>query len=338
MKSNPVTSRDVARLAGVSQATVSRTMADRSVSADTRDRVRRAMDELGYVPHAGATAMKTRRTNTIGVVVADIVNPFYQEILDELTIEISRRGLRVVVWNTGEGSQRDALIAIREKAIDGVIFTTATEESAELQIAVERDSPVVLINRSVAGVECDEVVSENRTGAASVADYLIENHRSNAAFIGGAANASTSAERRDGFLGRMRELGHPLADDTIFDAGYSHEISRELTANLLARPTPPAAIFCANDYMAFGALDAMRASGLNSRDAPWVIGFDDVAMASWTSFDLTTVQQPTREMARAGVQLLLERISDPSAPPTKRVFPCRLIERGSTASSVLAVQ
>jgi LacI family transcriptional regulator len=332
---NPVTSRDVARLAGVSQATVSRTMADGSVSPATRARVRRAMDELGYVPHAGATAMKTRRTDTIGVVVADIANPFYQEILDELTNEISRHGLRVVVWNTGEGSQRDALIAIREKATDGVIFTTATEESAELRIAVERKSPLVLINRSVAGVECDQVVSENHAGAASVADFLVERHRSDSAFIGGPVNASTSIERRDGFLSRMAELGHPLADDAIFDARYSHEISRRITEELLARATPPEAIFCANDYMAFGALDAVRGSGMDPAGAPWVIGFDDVAMAAWTSFDLTTVRQPSREMARAGVRLLLQRISDPSSPATRCVFACQLIERGSTATASL---
>jgi len=305
-------------------------MADGRVSADTRARVLAAMAALGYVPHAAATTMKTRRTNTIGVVVADIANPFYQEILDELSRDISSKGLRVVVWNTGEGSQSDALAAIRERAVDGVIFTTATEESAELHAAIERESPVVLINRSVPGIECDEVVSENRVGAASVADFLIERHRVAVAFIGGASNASTSVERRDGFLGRMRELGHPLPDELIYNARYSHEISREITAALLDRPTPPTAIFCANDYMAFGALDAVRASGLSQLEAPWVIGFDDVAMASWASFDLTTVRQPSKDMARKGVQLLLNRIADPAAPVTTHVFGCRLIERGST--------
>ena len=327
-----VTSRDVARVAGVSQATVSRTMADGSVSPGTRARVLAAMDELGYVPHAAATAMKTRRTNTIGVVVADIANPFYQEVLDELTKDISSRALRVVVWNTGDGSQSDALTAIREKAVDGVIFTTATQESEELRTAVERNSPLVLINRSVPGVECDEVVSENRRGAASVADFLVRHHREAAAFIGGAPNASTSVERRDGFLGRMRELGHPLPDELIRSGDYSHEVSREIAEELLGRPTPPTAIFCANDYMAFGALDAVRARGLNPLEAPWIIGFDDVAMASWASFDLTTVRQPSRQMARKGVELLLARISDPGSAVTTHVFPCRLIERGSTPS------
>lgn len=328
-----VTSRDVARLAGVSQATVSRVMADGNVVTEaTRRKVLAAMDQLGYVPHAGATAMKTRRTNTIGVVVADLANPFYQETLDELTTQISRAGYRVVVWNTGHGTQNDALIAIREKAVDGVAFTTATEESHELRAAVERKSPLVLINRTVSGIECDQVISANEVGAASVADFFVEHGRFDVAFIGGSSNASTSRERREGFLTRMAELGHAVPAELVLSGDYSHEVSRDITLSLLSRPVAPKAIFCANDYMAFGALDAIRALGLTVAQAPWVIGFDDVAMASWSSFDLTTVRQPSREMARAGVELLLARINEPLAPVTKKVLPCRLIVRGSTRS------
>lgn len=289
------------------------------------------MDELGYVPHAGATAMKTRRTNTIGVVVADLANPFYQEILDELTTEISQAGYRVVVWNTGHGTRSDALIAIREKAVDGVAFTTATEESAELKAAVERKSPLVLINRTVAGIECDQVISENEAGAASVADFVVSHGCARAAFIGGSANASTSRERRSGFVNRMSELGRPVAEALLFSGGYSHEVSRTITLSLLASAETPDVIFCANDYMAFGVLDAIRAAGLSAAEAPWVIGFDDVAMAAWSSFDLTTVRQPSREMARLGTELLIARINDPLTPITKKVFPCDLVVRGSTA-------
>lgn len=326
-----VTSRDVARAAGVSQATVSRVMTDGDVVAEaTRLRVLAAMDELGYVPHAGATAMKTRRTNTIGVVVADLANPFYQETLDELTTQISRAGYRVVVWNTGQVTQEDALTAIREKAVDGVAFTTATEESPELRAAVERNSPLVLINRTVSGINCDQVISDNESGAASVAEFLVENGRPRAAFIGGTSNASTSRARREGFVARMAELGHAVPDALLLSGNYSHALSHDLTLSLLSWPLVPDAIFCANDYMAFGALNAIRSVGLSADQAPWVIGFDDVAMASWSSFDLTTVRQPSREMARSGVELLLARINDPFAPVVKKVLPCGLVLRGST--------
>lgn len=327
-----VTSRDVARMAGVSQATVSRSMSHSSnVAPATRERVLAAMDSLGYVPHAGATAMRTRRTNTIGVVVADLANPFYPEVLDELTRNIAGAGFRVVIWNTGGGSQDDALTAIRERAIDGVAFTTATEESAELRAAVERNSPIVLINRSVSGVDCDQVTSSNRIGGAAVADYLVGSGKMNVAFIGGATNASTSRERSEGFLGRMVELGHPVPEELRFNGEYSYRLSAQITDGLLDRISRPEAIFCANDYMAFGALDSLRANGRSAPTDCWVIGYDDVDMAAWSSFDLTTIRQPSREMARTGAKLLLARIESPDRPTEHVEFPCHLIVRGSTA-------
>lgn len=329
-----VTSRDVAQLAGVSQATVSRVLsAAPNTTAETRAKVHAAMEALGYVPHAGAQAMKTRRTRTVGVVVDNIINPFYPELLDELTHELDRAGYRVVLWNVGGGSHHDALTAIREHAVDGVIFTTATGESVELQVALEKQSPLVLINRVVGGLDCDQVTSDNVSGGAAVAEYLVRHGRTRAAFIGGTPGASTSRDRGRGFLDRMRELGHPVPAELEFRADYSHELSAGITAGLLAREHPPEAVFCANDYMAFGVLDALRSAGLSAPDDCWVIGYDDVDMASWPSFDLTTVRQPSREMARVGARMLLDRLAGPDAPPQRRTFPCELVVRGSTGGS-----
>ena len=178
------------------------------------------METLGYVPHAGAQAMKTRRTNTIGVVVADLTNPFYPEVLDELSRELDAAGFRVVIWNAGGGSHHDALKAIREHAVDGVIFTTATEDSLELQAAIEKNSPIVLINRVVEGLECDQVTSSNTEGGAAVADYLLAHGKTRVAFIGGAENASTSRERGQGFLGRMADRAMPFPSTSASTAGF----------------------------------------------------------------------------------------------------------------------
>ena len=325
-----VTSRDVAKLAGVSQATVSRVMTSPSkLSPATKAKVKAAMEELGYVPHLGAQAMKTRRSNTVGVVVADLANPFYSEVLDELSRELDLAGLRVVIWNTGGGSHVDALKAIREHAVDGVIFTTATEDSLELQAAIEKRSPIVLINRAVEGLDCDQVSSDNVGGGAAVADFVVRHGRTRAAFIAGAPAASTSRERGRGFLARMDELGHPVPEHARFSAGFDHDRAAETTERLLARTDPPQAIFCANDLMAFGALDALRRVGAEARDC-WVIGYDDVEMAAWSSFSLTTVRQPSREMAREGARLLLERLKEPGSPARRIGFPSTLIVRAST--------
>lgn len=331
-----VTSRDVAELAGVSQATVSRVLSSPAkLSPATKARVEAAMETLGYVPHAGAQAMKTRRTNTIGVVVADLTNPFYPEVLDELSRELDAAGFRVVIWNAGGGSHHDALKAIREHAVDGVIFTTATEDSLELQAAIEKNSPIVLINRVVQGLECDQVTSSNIEGGAAVADYLLAHGKTRVAFIEGAVNASTSRERGQGFLGRMAERGHAVPDRFRFNGEFSHNISAQVTSGLLARPDRPQAIFCANDHMAFGALDALRAAGTLPGEC-WVIGYDDVEMAAWESFSLTTVRQPSREMARVGAGMLLDHIRTPGHAPRRVNFPCDLIIRGSTERARLS--
>lgn len=325
-----VTSRDVAELAGVSQATVSRVMSSSpKLSPATKARVEAAMATLGYVPHAGAQAMKTRRTNTIGVVVADLTNPFYAEVLDELTRVLDVAGFRIVIWNAGGGSHHDALKAISEHAVDGVIFTTATEDSLELQAALEKDSPIVLINRVVESLDCDQVTSSNTEGGAAVADYLLAHGRTRVAFIGGAENASTSRDRGQGFLGRMAERGHPVPEQFRFQSGFSHDVSAQVMGRLLNRADRPQAVFCANDHMAFGALDALRANQVQPHEC-WVIGYDDVDMAAWSSFSLTTVRQPSREMARIGAQLLVERIHSPGIASRRVNFHYDLIVRGST--------
>ena len=328
-----VTSRDVARLAGVSQATVSRVLSPTAnVLPHTRDRVLAAMEELGYVPHAGAQAMKTRRTDVIGVVVDDVTNPFYSEVLDELTNVLGDAGFRVVVWNEGHGSHQDALNAIGESAVDGVVFATATARSPELHEAVKRNRPIVLINRDVEGVECDRVISENLVGGATVADYLVAHGRTRAAMISGNQLATTSRDRTSGFLDRMRELGHEVPEEWQLNGGFSHDLAEDITRGLLSGDGPrPEALFCVNDQMAFGALDALRALGVSTSEC-WVIGYDDVEIASWPSFDLTTIRQPSREMAAEGARLLINRLKHPDTPPRTITFPCELRERGSTPS------
>lgn len=327
-----VTSRDVAQLAGVSQATVSRVLSSSSKPAPhTTAKVLAAIEALGYVPHAGAQAMKTRRTRTVGVVVDDLINPFYPELLDELTRMLDAAGYRMVIWNAGAESHVDALAAIRERAVDGVIFTTATEESVELQAAVSQDNPIVLINRTVEGLDCDQVASDNVTGGALVADYLLGHGRTEVVLIGGTDSASTSRDRCAGFLERMSERGHRVPVQLQFRGDFSHDRAAQIMTGILAGSERPHAVFCVNDYMAFGALDALRSHGLSAPEDCWVIGYDDVEMADWESFSLTTVRQPSREMARAGAQMLLDRLQTPGLPLQQVEFPSVLIPRRSTS-------
>ncbi|MBO0679145.1 LacI family DNA-binding transcriptional regulator [Mycolicibacterium sp. S2-37] len=325
------TSHDVARLAGVSQATVSRALSGGSVSAETRKRILEAAQAVGYVPNLGARAMKTGRVNTVGVVVADLKNPFYPEILDALTWYLDGAGQKVTLWNSDGPGNDAALEAINAGSVDGVIFTTVTEASAPLRAALDGHKPVVLINRTVESLACDQVSSDNVTGGRNVADYFLDNGRREIAFIGGPFAASTARDRFRGFSERLTEVDRPLAPERTLVGPFSHDFGYSATNRLLNADARPNAIFCSNDLIAFGALDAARAVGVAVPADLWVVGYDDIAMSAWPAFDLTTVHQPSRAMAEAGAQALLDRIRQPTAPYRTLTFRSQLVVRGSTA-------
>lgn len=326
-----VTSRDVARVAGVSQATVSRVLQGSSrVTDHTRARVVQALETTGYTPNVLARALRTQRTGTVGVVVANITNPFYPEILDVLSDHLARAGRRMILWTSGPG-EASAIEAIRQRLVDGVVFTSVTADSAPLATALAQQAAVVLINRGVDGVACDQVTSDNRRGAAEVARYLVRAGRGGPALIGGPPETSTAREREDSFRAELARLGADLPPDRVRRGDFSHAAGYAAMADLLGAPRPPSAVFCVNDLTALGALDAARAAGMAVPDDLWVVGYDDIDMASWESFDLTTVRQPMAEMVADAVDLLLSRIDDPGRPTRCRRFPSHLIVRGSTA-------
>lgn len=325
-----VNSKDVAKLAGVSQATVSRAISNpEMVSEATRQRVVRAMSALSYVPHRTARTLKRGRSRTIGLVVSDLLNPAIPYMLNEMTTALDAAGYRSTVWHAAT-SPHDLLQGIQERSVDGLIFTTAMPRSDALQVAMDLQIPVLLLNRTVEGLACDQVSTDNRDGAAQVASYLVANGRTDIAFIRGSQYASTAVQREESFILKLAELGHSFPANRIREGNFTYEDARVQALSLLESDSPPTAIFCANDFMAFGALDALRAHGSHTETDCWIIGFDDIPMAAWSTLDLTTVRQPFPKMIQVGVDLLLKRIEDPSLVPQIVEFECELIVRAST--------
>lgn len=327
-----VTSRDIAARAGVSQATVSRVLqGSERVSPDTRERVLSAMRETGYRPHAAAQAMKTRRSHTIGVVVADITNPFYPELLNAIGGALEQAGQRMILWNSVGPGERSAVQAIREGSVDGLLFTTVVHGSAPLQEALVHEEPVVLLHRGLDNVPCDQVVSDNIAGGRAVADYLIDAGHRRIGFLQGPALPSTAVHRERGFRGQLAKRGVSMPEELVLSAVFAHDVARAHSRTLLRRPSPPTAIFCANDLTAFGAIDGAVSLGLRVPEDVWIVGYDDIAMAGWDVFDLTTVRQPLSELANTAVRFLMERVADPSLPVRQKVYDNQLVVRGSTA-------
>lgn len=325
------TSRDVARLAGVSQATVSRAMSNpASIKPGNLDLIRAAMRELGYVPNAAAQAMKTGQAHAVGVVVADIKNPFYPEILDALTKYFDRMGKRVIVWNSDGLHDKNALEALGQGIIDGLVFTTIHEKTPELERAIAAGYPIVMVNRYVAGLKSDQVRSQNVEGAGLVADYFLDNGRKRIGCIFGPGHVSTASERERGFVGRLAKRGYEMDGRFMKRGVFSHQSGLQAMRELMALENPPDAVFCANDLMALGALDGARRDAIPIPADAWVVGFDDIEMSSWDSYSLTTVRQDSQEMARESARLLLQRMEDPTRPVEDICFPAALVIRGST--------
>lgn len=327
-----VTSRDVARAAGVSQATVSRVLqGSDNVTDETRKRVMYAVADTGYEPNVLARAMKTQRTHTIGVVVARITNPYYPQVIEALSAELANANQRMVLWTSEGTGDASALAAIRQRMVDGVVFTTVTADSVPLHEALRRGAPVVTLNRSVEGIGCDQVTSDNLAGSTHVVQYLAGAGHRRIGLIGGPAGPSTSAERERGFREGINAAGLQVDEALCRCGDFSHSDGHAAMRDLLAMDDPPTAVFCVNDLIAMGAIDGARSIGRRVPDDVWVVGYDDIAMSAWEGYDLTTIRQPITDMAALAVRLLLRRIAEPDAEPHHYRYPDELVVRGSTA-------
>lgn len=327
-----VTSRDIAREIGLSQSTVSRALrGDPRVTPATRDRVREAAERLRYVPDAAARTLTTGRTQIVGVVVADITNPFYPEIVEVLHGELGQEGYATVLLN--EPRADDLAGQLRGRSVDGLIVVSALLDAQFAQQLPRLGMPVVLLNRDVDGADVDCVVSDNVAGGALAAEHLLALGHTRIGLVAGPANTSTARDRERGMREALAQRGVPFDDALRRIGSFSHHSGHQGCLELLRLPQPPTALVCASDVVAFGALDAAKRLGVAVPERLAVVGYDDVAMAGWEAFSLTTIRQPMAQMARRAVQLLMERLRPGSdgGEPQREVFPPHLVKRETTA-------
>lgn len=327
-----LTSRDIASIAGVSQTTVSRVLSGAAhVSEETRARVLAVLDETGYVPNTAARLMRTRTSGVIGVVVGRVTSPFYPEILDHLAGAIAARGRLMSVWISDAAEEGGTLEAIDHGAVDGFVYMTATIDSRSLQSALRRGSPIVLVNRPLPGVPCDQVVADSPAGGAAIARHFLDGNRERIGIIGGPGELPIIREREDGFLAELRSAGRPLEQRLSVGGGLTHGDGYRAMRELLEASEAPDAVYCINDVVAMGAIDAARDLGAIVPEDVWVAGFDDIQMASWGAYSLTTVRQPMAEMAGRAIDFVVERITGTApADPREVRLAAELIVRRST--------
>jgi LacI family transcriptional regulator len=329
-----VNSSTVARAAGVSQSTVSRALrGDPRVREETRRLIEETAERLGYRP-AWAASPRPPHSRTIGVVVSDLTNPFFPTLLTPVHDELQIMGYRVVLFaeRTDIPTGQEALVNLLNRSIDGVLVTTATLDSRLGEALAERRLPVVLLNRYVDGMDVDRVIADNYQGGRAAARHVLDLGHRSVGVIRGPANTSTSRDRYAGVVDGFADAGVPLDGRFVREGPYSHQSGYQNARELLRLPDPPTALICGNDVIAFGALDAVKWLGLDVPADVSVLGFDDVPMAAWEVFQLTTVRQPLAEMARTAARLLVERIEhgDDIAARRERLFATSLVQRSTT--------
>ncbi|MEJ6391401.1 LacI family DNA-binding transcriptional regulator [Gymnodinialimonas ulvae] len=335
MVDRKITSVDVAKRAGVSQSAVSRVFTPgASVSKKMADRVRKAADDLGYRPNVLARSLITGRSRIIGLVVAYLDNPFYPDALEKLSAALQAQGYHILVFLAGnnDGDVESVIDDLMDYQVDGII-TASINLSGELTDRCRAAGiPVMLFNRGIAGSGLSAVTSANRLGGAKVAAHLLGTGHTRIAHVSGWLGASTGRDRRDGFVATLEAAGQRLHAE--FDARFDRDGAAEAARSMMLDPTPPDAIFVGNDHMALGVLDMLRFEmGLDVPGDVSIIGYDDVPMASWPAYDLTTLRQPVNRMVEATVSTLLDEIQHGRPPGTVTEIQGELILRGSARLS-----
>lgn len=329
-RSSRVVSRDVALEAEVSQSTVSRALrGDPSISEATRDRVEQAAARLGYVPNRAGRTLRERRSRTVGVVVQDIGNAFYPLLLADIHRELVTAGYAValIVDPLHRRADMSRMRSLLDASFDGLIVTTATLDSDTSAFLHRRGLPVVLSVRSVPGLDVDIVESDNIAAGQEAVRHLLElGHRDIAAIMGPEVTSTTY----DRLVGIHESASGLIPPDRVLHGAYSHESGHALCRRLLLGDRPPTAIIAGNDIIAIGAVDAARQLGATIPDDISIIGFDDIPMASWHSFRLTTVRQDTTAIAVQSARRIIERIEDPTCPISHDRYPVSLTMRSTT--------
>lgn len=327
-----VTISEVAEWAKVSKATVSHVINNsRFVQEDTRNRVLHAVKELGYQPSQVARSLATNRTETIGIIVSDVTNNFFGDVLSGIEDFCRPFNYRLLVCNTAETLEREDQfieMLVRQR-VDGIIDAAASQEWDILKGTDIEHTPLVFADRAYEGLTGPYVGVKNCEGALLGVNHLIEGGHQKIGMLAGFQRLSTMRDRLSGFRQAMCEKGLYLPEEWIVTSPLSIEAGREAALKLLTLPDHPTAILIANNFLSLGALLAIRELGLRCPDDIALIGFDDHPWAAVSCPPLTVIRQPSRCVGQAAAKMLLNLINGRELSETRILMDCELVLRQS---------
>lgn len=325
-----LTARQVADHAGVSVSAVSRTFTTgASVSPQTRERVLQSARELGYQPNLLAQSLMTGRTRLIGLVSNNFDNPAFMEIFDLFTRRLQHQGFRPLLANLSPAAEATAALdMLLQYSVDGVIVASSSLPGSFIAGCRRAGLPLVHAFGRVS-TRADVAVAgvNNVAGGMLAAETLVGRRYRRIAFLGGPASATSTVDRLAGLTRALK--GHGLEPvRTIFGPSYSHEAGQALMRALM-RDGGFDAVFCGDDILAMGAIDACVEAGIKVPGELGILGFNDIAMAAWPSYRLTTIRQPIGEIINTAVDMITGMVEKGTTTARARKFGCTVVERGT---------
>ena len=340
MSKEKVTSQQVAELAGVSQSAVSRVYTPgASASKKTTLKVHKAADKLGYRPNVLARAMVLGKSRMIGLVVAYLENQFYPDTIEKLSTQLQEKGYHVLIFMASKTARNiDAVVEeILDYQVEGIIVASVALSSQLADRCRLAGIPIVLFNRSQDGEGLSCVTSDNFSGGAKAARFLLASGHTKIGYIAGWEGASTQRDREFGFTAALQQAGASLYAREVGD--FSMEKASAATRRMFSGAQPsaddalrdiPDAVFVANDHMAFAVMDTLRFElGLRVPEDVSVISYDDVPAAAWPAYNLTTVRQRADQMVQETVRILMEQVHGDGLQSQQIAIGSPIIVRGS---------
>lgn len=335
--SKRVTIADVAELAGVHKATVSRALnsqTEHQVNPDTTKRVQRAAKQLGYIPNIMARGLRTNLSMTVGVIVPDLTNPIFPPLIRGIENYLAPRGYTALLADTDgrDSLERAAFDSLLERQVDGVILATGQIQHTWLAGEFDREVRAVMVNRGTADSPYPLVTSDDASGIAVAVNHLVQLGHRRILYMAGPTNFTTAMVRRQAFAAAAAT--HPGVEHRVVEVSALNVASGQASMDtvLTAGHPHPTAVVAGNDLLALGVIRSLRAHGLSCPTDLSVVGFNDMPFAEDFSPPLTTVRAPFLEMGSEAARLLLEGITARSQSPVTVMLPVSLIVRGSTAS------
>lgn len=333
-----ITIADVAKHAGVSKMTVSRVINDSGyISQETRKRVESAIAELGYVPNALARGLRFKQTHTIGLIVTDITNPFFTTLARGVEDVAYEHNFSVFFCNTDESADEETqyINVLIQKQVDGLLVVPTERTPESIEFLNTHAVPFVLLDRHVPDHQVDVVRCDSDQGAYDLVQHLLDLGHTRIAGLSGSASVTTSRDRINGYQRAMSDAGLEHEAHRAYFTSFTVEGGYESAQQALSEPERPTALFAANNFIAIGALRALRDAKLRVPDDISVVSFDDFPASILLDPFMTIVEQPAYEMGRRATKLLFERLNDEGPDgPQEIVLPTKLHIRKSSSPPI----